>query len=133
VLCGVVYGVHPKFRAQVKDLVALMDHTAVRYREFRADKTASDLTSVPGSKIDPKAIPWTAQHFPDWDYVEIVWSANRPDMCGIGQLSSDIWFYNASGDVLALGIVDLEEITKTYDLILPDHLAFPAVEVSSLD
>src|SRR5215471_15853380 len=50
VLCGVAYGVHPTCRAQVKDLVALMDHTAVRYREFRADRTATDLALFPGHR-----------------------------------------------------------------------------------
>ena len=133
VLCGVAYGVHPKFRVLVKDLVALMDHAAVRYREFRADNAARDVASVPASPPDPKAIPWTAQHFPDWDYVEVVWSVNRPDTCGLAQLADDTWFYTGSWDVLALRIRYLDEITETYDLTLPDHFALPALEVSYLD
>ena len=133
-LCGVAYGVHPKSRAQVKDLVDLMDHRAVRYREFRADPTASDLRPESGlpSPFDPKAIPWAAQHFPDEDFLEIVWTAARPDMLGIAQLGGDTWFYTRSGNVLALRISFLDEIAETFDLILPDRLALPALDVSSL-
>ena len=61
------------------------------------------------------------------------WSANRPDTFGVAQLADDTWFYTASGDVLALRISYLDEIAETYDLILPDHLALPDLEVSYLD
>src|SRR5262249_22277955 len=112
VLCGITYGVHESFRARVKDLVDLMDRRAIRDREFRADMTPGDQASqsAPAATLNPKAVPWTAQHFLDEDYVEIVWSEERPDMFGLGQLAEDTWYYTETGDPVALGISCLDEI-----------------------
>src|SRR5215471_6629388 len=101
-LCGLAYGVHEKWAAEVRDLSKTLDPRVVRYTEFRLPATIPLQSQAPAPRVkrSPKAVPWVAQEFEGQDFLQITWTDIEPDTFGLAQLANDAWFYSPTGEVL---------------------------------